>query len=142
MADTNTKSRALKLPQIAVGAIIFHRDRILLVKRKYPPAKGFWALPGGRLQWGETIRQAAEREILEETGISIRSGKTVRIFELLPEQTESFHYIIINLEGEYLHGEPKAGDDAAAVCWFSREDLEKYELTPSTRKLLAETYNF
>lgn len=142
MTNTSRKSENPQRPQIAVGAIIFHNDRVLLVKRRHAPAKDCWAIPGGKVRWGETLQQAAEREVLEETDIVCRAGKTVHLFELLPEQAEQFHYLIIDLEAEYLSGKPQAGDDAKAARWFNRQDFAKYDITSTTRKLLAEKYDF
>ncbi|MBW2439133.1 MAG: NUDIX domain-containing protein, partial [Deltaproteobacteria bacterium] len=58
---------------VAVGAIVFENDRVLLVRRGQPPSQDLWAIPGGRVKLGETLQEAAEREILEETGITIRA---------------------------------------------------------------------
>ena len=67
-------------PQVAVGAIVINDGRVLLVKRSQPPSKGLWAIPGGRVELGETLKQAAEREIIEETGLTIRAGDPVYTF--------------------------------------------------------------
>ncbi len=64
-------------PQVAVGALVFRENRVLLVKRNQPPGKGFWAIPGGRLKLGETLKEAAEREVMEETGVIIRARSPV-----------------------------------------------------------------
>ena len=59
-------------PQVAIGAVVIHEGKILLVKRKNPPGKNFWALPGGSVRWGETLQEATIREIKEETGLLIK----------------------------------------------------------------------
>ncbi|MBL7181327.1 MAG: NUDIX domain-containing protein, partial [Desulfobacterales bacterium] len=70
-------------PQVAVGAIVFKDNKVLLVLRANPPAEACWAIPGGRVELGETLRKAAEREIKEETGISIRVREPVFTFEVI-----------------------------------------------------------
>jgi ADP-ribose pyrophosphatase len=70
-------------PQVAVGAIVIKDGRVLLVKRSQPPSKGLWAIPGGRVELGETLKEAAEREIIEETGLTIRAGDPVYTFDVI-----------------------------------------------------------
>ncbi|MDH3355103.1 MAG: NUDIX domain-containing protein, partial [Chromatiales bacterium] len=70
-----------QLPVVGVGAIVIHEGAVLLVKRGKAPHKGEWAIPGGKLKWGETLQQGAEREILEETGIAIEAGELLYHFE-------------------------------------------------------------
>jgi len=122
----------LKLPQIAVGALVFRNGRVLLVKRKYNPAAGLWAIPGGRVQFGETLKDAAERELLEETSVQIKAGEPIYTFEYI----NSFHYVIIDLEAEYISGEPTPADDALDARWIRPDELAKLEVTSSTIQLL------
>ena len=105
-----------KFPQIGVGAVVFNRDgEVLLVKRKNEPSKNMWTIPGGKLMAGETLKQTAEREIFEETGVEIEAGEIIYTFELVDtddDGTVKFHYIIIDFDARYLGGAPRAADDA------------------------------
>jgi 8-oxo-dGTP diphosphatase len=65
------------LPRVGVGAVVIRDNKILLIKRGIAPSKGLWAIPGGNLELGETLREAAEREIMEETGVLIKAGDPV-----------------------------------------------------------------
>ncbi|SLM30564.1 ADP-ribose pyrophosphatase (fragment) [Desulfamplus magnetovallimortis] len=88
-------SRYPKQPTLAVGAIVFKAQKVLLVKRGKAPAKGVWAIPGGRVKLGETLKLAAQREVLEETGITIKAGEPVYSFELIEYDENGavkFHY--------------------------------------------------
>ena len=132
-------------PRLGIGAVVFHQDRVLLVKRKNPPAAGEWAIPGGKVRLGETLQQAAEREIREETGIEIRAGEPVYVFDLIQhdEQGECVtHYVIVDVEAEYLSGQPRAADDAADARWLSAEELKTLPVNETTRHLLRSHYNF
>ena len=126
-------------PIIAVGAVVVHQNRILLIRRGKNPAKGEWAIPGGRVELGETMREAAAREIMEETGVSIRPGKLVYFFETIqpdPDGRIRFHYVIFDFMAEYLSGEPSPRDDAMDARWISADDVHTYNLNTRTRDLL------
>ncbi len=132
-------------PRVAVGAVVFHNNCILLVRRGKPPADGQWAIPGGTVDLGETLTQAAEREIREETGIRIAAQDPIYVFDMIdrdPEGGVRFHYVIVDFAARYLGGELHAGDDAADARWVSADELKFLEVSPSTRQLLARQYAF
>lgn len=132
-------------PQVGVGAIVFHNNAILLVKRAQPPNSGEWAIPGGKLLTGETLQQAAEREIFEETSVQIKAKEPVYTFDLIQHDEQGqclIHYVIIDLEADYICGEPVAGDDASEACWVSATELHDLPVNDSTLKLLKDRYNF
>lgn len=123
--------------------MVVHRERVLLVRRAREPNRGQWAIPGGRLEWGETLAQAAEREILEETGVRVRAGEVVYSFEHIDRDGEGrvrHHYVILDLMAEYLGGEPRAGDDADDAAWFSLSILDRPDINRTTREALAELF--
>jgi len=129
----------LTAPQLGVGAVVFHKGAVLLVQRGNPPCSHEWAIPGGKVRLGETLQQAAEREILEETGVRIKTGEPIYAFDLIETNANGevqWHYAIIDLHGEYLGGEVRAGDDATAAGWFRSEELAQLALNETTRKLL------
>jgi len=132
-------------PSLAVGAVVFKEQRVLLVKRGNAPAKGMWAIPGGRVELGETLKQAAAREILEETGIRIKAGKPVYSFEIIERDKTGnirFHYYIVDLACECEDGQIKPGDDAIDAQWISEKELNHLQINPETRKLLRQKYGF
>ncbi|AOY59067.1 MULTISPECIES: NUDIX hydrolase [Desulfococcus] len=132
-------------PRVGVGAVVFKNDKILLVLRGKPPAEGVWAIPGGRLNLGETLKEAAEREIREETGIDIRAGEPVFTFDVIerdPDGGIRFHYVIVDLAAEYVGGVPSAGDDAVEVRWVSAAEMDAMDVNPTTRKLLKTRFSF
>ena len=126
-------------PEVAVGALVLKDQKVLLVKRSQPPSAGLWALPGGKVHLGETLQQAAEREIFEETGIAIIPGEPAFSFDTIQTDQQGnvrFHYVIIDLLAEFKEGVLKAGDDASEAGWFSLEDLEKIEVNKTTKELV------
>ncbi|CAB1075898.1 hypothetical protein D1AOALGA4SA_3706 [Olavius algarvensis Delta 1 endosymbiont] len=134
-----------ELPRVAVGAIVFKDNRILLVRRGKPPADNLWAIPGGRVEIGETLQEAAEREIFEETGIAIRAGLPVYTFDVIDRDSRGrirFHYVIVDLSADYIRGEPRAGDDASAARWISSDELATLEVSSKTRQLLKTQFEF
>jgi ADP-ribose pyrophosphatase len=132
-------------PRVAVGAVVFKEDRVLLVRRGQPPAEDFWAIPGGSVKIGETLQQAAEREIREETGVQIRAAKPIYTFDVI-ERDESdgvrFHYVIVDLSADYVSGELSAGDDAVEVRWVSAEEINMLAVNATTLRLLQTQFHF
>ncbi len=93
----------------------------------------------------ETLRQAAEREVREETGIKIKAGEIVHIFELIDHNSDGsvrFHYVIVDLLGEYVNGQPRPGDDALETGWFSKEELKRLQVNATTKELLLNKVDF
>jgi ADP-ribose pyrophosphatase len=132
-------------PQVAVGAIVFKEDKVLLVLRGKPPAENLWSIPGGSVELGETLQEAAEREIREEAGITIRALEPVYTFDVLERDDKGnvrFHYVIVDLIADYISGELRPGDDAIDVRWFSTGDVNKLKVSEATRKLLKERFGF
>ena len=132
-------------PQPAVGAVVFKGDAVLMIQRGSAPSRGMWAIPGGRVRLGETLQAAAEREILEETGVVIRAGEPILVFDVIHQDDRGavkYHYVIVDLLADYVSGEPRAGDDAADARWLTQAELARLTVNPATRRLLAEKFNF
>ena len=132
-------------PLVAVGAVVFKNNCVLLVRRGQAPSEGLWAIPGGSVEIGETLQEAAEREILEETGIRIRAGKPIYTFDVIDRDAEGkirFHYVIVDLAADYVSGQPAAGDDAAEARWVSTHEISELEVSPPTLRLLKTRFGF
>ena len=127
----SNKNAYPETPRIGVGAIVIHEGKILLVRRGIDPGRGLWAIPGGTLQLGETMRQCAAREVLEETGnqniIGIDVDENNRI---------EFHFVVVDFAGVYVSGQAQGADDADEARWFAAEELSGFPVSQNTLKAL------
>ncbi len=132
-----------KYPLPGVGAIIFRRHSILLVQRGREPLKGWWSLPGGLIETGESIEAALKREVLEETGLVVRPNRLFEIFEriMLDKQGRAeYHYILHDYLCTVVRGELLAGDDAGSAAWVPRNALKDYQLTEGTLAVIERAF--
>lgn len=117
-------------PLIGVGAVVFNdAGDILLIKRGKPPQYGRWMVPGGRLEWGETLQEAAIREVREETGIDIEIETFVEIIEAITPGESGFHYVIMDYAAHAVSGALAAGSDALDAVWVPVAALHEFDLT-------------
>lgn len=126
-------------PRVAVGAVVIEADRILLVRRGKQPSQGEWAIPGGNVELGEPLRQAAEREVLEETGVTIQANELVYTFESIQRDEDGgirFHYVILDYLADYLAGDPEPKDDALDARWVKASKLNDFNVNVKTKELL------
>lgn len=110
-----------KRPEVAVLAITVQDGQALLVQRKNPPDAGLWGFPGGRVEFGETLQDAATRELLEETGIAAEAGPVIGHLENIKE---GFHYLLFGVLCTKPTGRPVADDDALQAEWVDIEEIE------------------
>jgi 8-oxo-dGTP diphosphatase len=132
-----------ELPLVGVGAIIIEGDRVLLVKRAHPPIQGQWSIPGGVLEVGEMVREAAVREAREETGLMVEPGELLGVYDRIlrdPEQRVQYHYVLIDFLCRPVGGELLAASDAAEVRWFRREELPALQLAEDTLEVIAKGF--
>lgn len=130
-------------PQLGVGAFVVHDNAILLVQRGQEPGKGEWAIPGGKVKPGEPMRTAAEREIREETGVTIEVGEFAWQFELIQRDAEGelqYHYVVLDFHARYLAGEPQPADDVTAAGWVRFDQLNSLNLSAHTSRALDELF--
>ena len=126
-------------PLVGVGAVILDRDRVVLVKRRFPPLAGEWSIPGGRLETGETLRAGIIREVREETGLTVEPAELLGVYDRLLRDEGGrilYHYVLIDFLCRRLAGEVQAGGDADDARWFSQEVIEKISLVEDTAEVI------
>ena len=116
-------------PQLAVSAAIFRDNRLLLVRRARSPAKGFYSLPGGRVEFGESLHAALHREVAEETALTIEIVELAGWREVLPGPTGGGHYLILSFAARWVGGEPVLNDELDDFSWCAPDALSDLRLT-------------
>jgi ADP-ribose pyrophosphatase YjhB (NUDIX family) len=130
-------------PLVGVGAIIIENSRIVLVKRAHPPLQAQWSIPGGVLEIGELVRDAAIREAREETGLIVEPGELLGVYDRVlrdPAGRVQYHYVLVDFLCSRVSGELQAADDAAEVRWFTREELPALNLAEDTLDVIRKGF--
>jgi 8-oxo-dGTP diphosphatase len=126
-------------PIVGVGVVVWHDDRVLLVRRDKPPRLGHWSLPGGAQQLGETVAEAARREVKEEAGLDVALGDIVATIDLIerdPQDRIRYHYTLIDFVAEAPGAALRPGSDAADARWFSIAEIEALDLWSETVRVI------
>lgn len=126
-------------PIVAVGAVVFKEGKILTIKRLQEPNKGKWSIPGGRIELGETVYQAARREVKEECSIEVEIERVLDSVDNIIRDEGGhvkYHFVIIDLLARYVSGEIRAQSDAEKCKWVTPRELVQLDITPMLRDML------
>lgn len=115
-------------PQLAASAVIFRDAKILLLRRAYEPGRGRYSLPGGRVEWGETLQQAVHREVAEETGLAVAIIGLAGIREVLPASGGG-HFVVLSYAARWTGGEVMLNDEHDGFAWVAPEKASHFHLT-------------
>ncbi len=129
-------------PAVGVGVAIFKGDDVLLIKRGKEPRKGQWSLPGGAQELGETTVEAAYREVLEETGLTVEIREIVDVVNVIQKDEKgsiAYHYVLVDYVAEYVSGTAIAMDDAVDVKWVSSETISTTGLWSETVRIILKS---
>tara|TARA_B100000401_G_scaffold214773_1_gene144968 strand:+ start:115 stop:513 length:399 start_codon:yes stop_codon:yes gene_type:complete len=115
-------------------------DMVLMIKRGKPPRQGSWSLPGGAQELGETIREAARREVREETGLEIGIFGLIDVVDSVRSDADDkieYHYTLIDLAGYSVGGTLMAGGDAQDCRWFTRTEINAMDIWSETKRIIS-----
>jgi ADP-ribose pyrophosphatase len=127
-------------PVLGVSVLVQREGKVLLVQRGRPPAAGYWAFPGGRVELGEKLAEAAAREVQEETGLQVEIGDLIDRAEIIRRDEGGAieaHFVVMVFAGRYVAGTPRAGDDAAEAEWLAPDAAIRLNLTEDTARILS-----
>lgn len=137
-------------PMVGVGGVIIVDGRALLIRRGSEPLLGEWSIPGGMLELGETLEEGVARELLEETGLTVRVIELIEVFDRIYVESTAganeekkgprFHYVIVDYLCERVGGEAVAGSDVTDLVFASEEELDKYKLTETATRILKKAF--
>ena len=128
---------------MGVGAIILKRDRILMAQRGKQPLKGWWSLPGGALETGESLADGVCREVREETGLEVRPLGILEVFERImrdPSGAPEYHYVLIDYVCRITGGVLGPGDDVCQVEWVKPANLNELIITEGTQAVIEKAF--
>lgn len=131
-------------PVVAVGIVCFRDMDVLLIRRGKPPRTGEWSIPGGRVEFGETLLATAARELREETGIEAQGFAHVETLDgLFTSRTSGVlhsHYVLVDYVARWLSGEPRAGDDATEARFVPLAEIGRMDLWAETRRVIDKAH--
>ncbi len=142
-------------PIIGIGGVVIEDGRALLIRRGSEPLLGQWSIPGGTLELGETLIEGTERELREETGLTVKVLEMIEVFErinfgsgadetwktLEEKRRPRFHFVIVDYLCDRISGVPVAGGDVTEVAWAEENDLEKFALTPTATRVIRKAFS-
>lgn len=131
----NAQTERPTRPLLGVSIAVWRGGEVLLAQRGKEPSKGLWSIPGGHLELGETLEEAALRELMEETSVHARIEAFSHFLDLIRRDgngSVTTHYVLAVFRATWVSGEARPGDDAAAVQWRRPDDLHDLDMTPGT----------
>ena len=132
-------------PVVGVGAVVVRDGRALIVRRAHEPRKGEWSLPGGLLHLGESLADAARREVREETGLEVELGPIIETFDRVHRDSEGrirYHFVIVDFVCWSKAGEAVAGSDAEAVAWVTADEIDRYGVNAHAKAVIVKGLSY
>ena len=130
-------------PIVGVGAVVVENGRALVVRRGTEPLKGEWSIPGGVVELGETLRQAAAREAKEETGLEVEPGEVLEVVDRImldPQRKIQYHYVLVDFLCRRISGVARAAADATELRWITAAELESFPIAASAAAVVRKAF--
>ncbi len=127
-------------PIVGVGAVVFRDDQVLMIRRGKPQRMGDWSLPGGMQELGETVFDAALREVHEETAVTIQNIALIDVIDSITRDDADriqFHYTLVDVVADWLAGEPVGGTDAMHAEFMPFHKVAALDLWSETHRIIA-----
>lgn len=143
MIDPRDRREYPYYPMVGVGAVVWKSDKFLLIKRGKKPFFGKWSIPGGRQELGETAKQAATREVYEETTLNVEISNLIDVVDsIIKDETETvqFHSTLIDYTAEWISGKAKAKSDAIDIAWHDIDELAGLGLWSETTQVIQKSF--
>ncbi len=124
---------------VGAGAVVHDGSKVLLVRRKFPPHEGRWALPGGLVELGEGTDDAAVREVREETGLEVRLEGLLDVatdVQLDADGRARYHYVLIDYLAKPARGGVRLNGESSEYGWFTLEEVRGLDMSAETRRVL------
>jgi 8-oxo-dGTP diphosphatase len=128
---------------VGVGGVVILKGRALLIRRGGPPLEGQWSIPGGMLEAGETLIEGVRRELIEETGVEVKVGKLIEVFERINLDSAGktqYHFVVLDYLCEAVGGKARAGSDVTDVAWAAASELGNYSLTETATRVILSAF--
>ncbi len=129
-------------PIVGVGVILYEKGKVLIIKRAFEPSSNRWSIPGGAVELGETVRDAARREVLEELGLEVEIRDVVEVIDNVVYEKERirFHFVLIDFWATVKGGRLKLSHECLNAAWVGEEELDLYDLTKGARKAVEKVF--
>jgi 8-oxo-dGTP diphosphatase len=125
-------------PEVGVSTAVFRNGRVLLAQRAVGALAGLWSLPGGRVEFGEKLMEAALRELDEEVGVKAEIVDFAGVVEVLPrKEGAQFHFVVVAFAANWVSGEPQTGPEAADIRWADPMTLDGLPVTDDLHRIVA-----
>jgi 8-oxo-dGTP diphosphatase len=132
-------------PVVGVGAVVVRDGKALIIKRAHEPRKGEWSLPGGLLELGESLQDAARREIKEETSLDIDVGPVIETFDRVHRDENGkirYHFVIVDFVCWSERGEAMPASDADGVAWVTAGEIDDYQVNAHAKAVILRGLNY
>lgn len=129
-------------PVAGVGIIIYDKGKVLIIKRAFEPSKDRWSIPGGAIELGERVRDAARREVYEELGLEVEIKDVIEVLDniVYEEKRIKYHFVLIDFWAEIQDGSLKLSHECLDAAWVSKDELDSYDLTKGARRAIEKVF--